>query len=332
MSWVESKYINLLSNRIVKFKAKSGNLWTMRCPYCGDSEKNPNKTRGYIFEKKNKYIYHCHNCSISKNLNQFLKDVDLNLYENYIKDSFLSKPSINQEIKETKQVIKYLDDLPSIASLSNKHYAKKYILERQIPEEFHEELFFCETFKEWTNKQLPDKFESLENDESRIIIPFFDKSKKYFGFQGRSLNPYSTLRYITIILAEKYPKIYGLDKVDFNRLYYVLEGPFDSMFIDNSIASAGGKISSELNKIKCNIENAVIIYDNENRNKDVMVNLHKAVKANYKVVIWPESVKEKDINEMILASYTKEKILKTIKENTFQGLEAELKYAQWSKW
>ena len=47
------------------------------------------------------------------------------------------------------------------------------------------------------------------------------------------------MRYITIMLDEDSPKVFGLDRVNETEPIYIVEGPFDSLFLDNSIAMAG---------------------------------------------------------------------------------------------
>ena len=56
MSYLDTKYINLASASLQKYKKVKNGLWTFRCPYCGDSKKNKNKTRGYIFSVKGDHV------------------------------------------------------------------------------------------------------------------------------------------------------------------------------------------------------------------------------------------------------------------------------------
>ena len=321
----------MLSNRLEKFKSKSGNLYNMRCPFCNDSSKSKNKARGYLYLKSDKYQYHCHNCNVTKSFSSFLREIDNGLYDHYLQDCLINN-NTGYIPKPIAIVKNHSDDslraLESIVDLSKKHPARVFIEKRKIPEQFWDTLYFCPRFKEFTNTLIPNKFENVEYEEERIIIPFYDTHKKFFGFQGRSLAVNAAVRYITIILNDLSPKIYGLNRVDFNRTYYVVEGPFDSMFLSNAIATAGGKISSELMKLKCNMDNAVIVYDNEPRNKNVVDNIRKSVITNWKTVIWPDNNHYKDINDMYLAGID---VNKAVKENTYSGLEAQLRFEKWKK-
>ena len=332
MNFVDQKYIGLVSSRLEKFKQVKTGLYNFRCIYCGDSQKNKNKTRGYIYGYKNDHNYKCHNCGVSKSFTNFLKDIDSSLYDQYVmeryKNGSTGKGSNTPEPKFTFEKPKFTKkafDLPSIAELNKEHSARIYLENRKIPQDFLSKLFYCEKFKQWTNEQK-ETFESTKYDEPRIIIPLINNGE-IFGFQGRSLSKKPKVKYITIILDEDQPKIYGLDRIDWNKTVYVVEGPFDSMFIDNSIAMVGADIDKMF--FATNFEtNFVMVYDNEKRNKEMVTRLEKSIEMKFPVVIWPKDLKEKDINDIVLSGQDVESMLKL---NTYQGLEAKLKFTNWKK-
>lgn len=332
MNFIDQKYIGLVSSRLEKFKQVKIGLYNFRCIYCGDSQKNKNKTRGYIYGYKNDHNYKCHNCGVSKSFTNFLKDIDSSLYDQYImeryKNGSTGKGSNTPEPKFTFEKPKFTKkafDLPSIAELNKEHSARIYLENRKIPQDFLSKLFYCEKFKQWTNEQK-ETFESTKYDEPRIIIPLINKGE-IFGFQGRSLSKKPKVKYITIILDEDQPKIYGLDRIDWNQTVYIVEGPFDSMFIDNSIAMVGADIDKMF--FVTNFEtNFVMVYDNEKRNKEMTARLEKSIEMKFPVVIWPKDLKEKDINDIVLSGQDVESMLKL---NTYQGLEAKLKFTNWKK-
>ena len=332
MSFVDSKYIGLVSSRLDKFAKKKEGLYNFRCPYCGDSQRTKSKTRGYIYGYKNDHNYKCHNCGVSKSFTNFLKDIDSSLYDQYVmeryKNGSTGKGSNTPEPKFTFEKPKFTKkafDLPSIAELNKEHSARIYLENRKIPQDFLSKLFYCEKFKQWTNEQK-ETFESTKYDEPRIIIPLINNGE-IFGFQGRSLSKKPKVKYITIILDENQPKIYGLDRIDWNKTVYVVEGPFDSMFIDNSIAMVGADIDKMF--FITNFEtNFVMVYDNEKRNKEMTARLEKSIEMKFPVVIWPKDLKEKDINDIVLSGQDVESMLKL---NTYQGLEANLKFTNWKK-
>jgi hypothetical protein len=216
-------------------------------------------------------------------------------------------------------------NLSKISELNTTHPARQFLDNRRIPVKYLGELYFAEKFKEWTNSQK-QTFDNLDNDEPRIIIPL-KNHEKIFGFQGRSINPKSKLKYITIILDDNHPKIYGLDKIDWNKTVYVVEGPFDSMFIDNSIAMVGADIDKMF--FVSNFETEfVMVYDNEKRNKQIVDRMEKSISWKFPIVIWPDIIQQKDINDMILSGLNVQSMLES---NVYSGLQAKTKLTSWKK-
>lgn len=332
MSYIDSKYIGLVSSRLEKFKQVKNNLYNFRCPYCGDSQKYKNKARGYIYESKNDHNYKCHNCGVSRSFTNFLKDLDSSLHSQYVmeryKNGLTGKRSNTPEPKfsfNKPSFSKREFDLPTLEELNKEHLARQYVEKRKIPKKFYSQLYYCEKFKEWTNTQK-HTFDSTTQDEPRIIIPLINKGK-YFGFQGRSLDPKAKVKYLTIILDEIPPKIYGLDNINWDNKVYITEGPFDSMFIDNSIAMVGADIDKMFFISNYDVD-FVMVYDNEKRNKQIVDRIEKAIDLHFPVVIWPQDIKEKDINDMVLSGHDVNNLLES---NTYSGLEAKTKLISWKR-
>jgi hypothetical protein len=337
MSWLDVKYISLLSSRLDKFVQKNQNLYNFRCVYCDDSKTSKHKARGYLFERANKWFYFCHNCLMSTTFDKFLKTNFPYEYEQYVFEKYLSdeKP-ILEEVKETVE-LKTDFDLPKISELSSGHDAVTYLRERNIPLEYHNQLYYTDTFKEFTNGLIPDKFEDFKYDESRIIIPIKNRQNKWIGYQGRAVE-YNPIKYLTITFDEG-PKLFNTPNVNFNKPYYITEGPFDSMFLDNAIASCGSHLESELIKANIPKDNAVLIFDNEPRNKQIVRVMEHALHAKMNVVIWPDNLKEKDINDIINSKISEGKTLETarstvssiIENNIYHTLSGELRLSRWRK-
>ena len=340
MDWLENKYLMLVSGRLEKFKRKSGNVFNFRCPLCGDSETHKNKSRGYIYEKQGKSLFHCHNCTATMGVPNFIKSIDQNLYNEMQMEKMRGLKSPEQTDLEAfvdkmkKPVFMKsgpLKSLKKVSQLSPDHRVKKFVDARKIPNPYHAKLFCCPNFKQFTNNLIPNKFdeESIARDETRLLIPFFDKEKRLHAYQGRALGN-SKVKYITIILDDSIPKLYGLDSVDFAKTLYVFEGPIDSMFIPNSIATAGGDLVSAIGMYN-DKKNIVIVYDNEPRSKETIKKLDKAIMQGYNIVIWPENLEHKDINDMVLAGMSSEFITHILKTNTYRDLAAKLALTKWSK-
>jgi len=338
MLWLETKYVNLLSGRLEHFARVNNDLYKFRCPICGDSAKDKRKTRGYIFQKKGQLRFFCHNCSASMALPWFIKTVDPNLYTEFLKERMTETGRERPEVVVFAEKMKPpvfvkntgLKDLKKVSQLDADHPVKQYINNRLIPPESHYKLFLAKKFKTWVNTMIPNKFASVENDEPRLILPFLDKNKKLFGFQGRSFKK-TGVRYITIILDENEPKIFGLDTVDLSEDIYVLEGPIDSLFISNAIASAGGDLISPLQKLDVHINKFVVVYDNECRNVETIKKIEKAIDFGFRVCIWPTSLKHKDVNDMVLAGITPNNVKGIINGCTYSGPTAKLHLSIWRK-
>jgi transcription elongation factor Elf1 len=330
MDFVDVKYINLISSRLQKFKKVKNNLYNFRCPICGDSQKNKNKARGYLYQVKNNTNYKCHNCGVTMSFNNFLKQLDPTAYKQYTFEKFkegntgknfvveepkfnFQKPDFFTKRENLKNVKKL--DLPKASTNSE---VKKYLESRKLnPDNY----YYAEKFKEWTNS-LHQTFDNTDKDEPRIIIPLFYQNT-LVGFQGRALGS-SKVKYITIMLNDDSPKIYGIDEVQKSETVYVTEGPFDSTFVRNAIALCGA--DGDLDK--WNIGRRVWIYDNEPRNAEITNRIAKRIDEGEQVVIWPSTISEKDINDMVLSGLNVQDV---IESNTYSGLEAKLKFTTWKK-
>ena len=325
MLHLDRKYISLVSLRLEKFK-KQETTYNFRCPYCGDSKKNKNRARGYFFQKKGSYIYKCHNCGVGRTLPNFLKDHDPKLYKEYVLEAYregstgkgTSIPLPEFKFKKPSFQKNIFSDLQKISDLNKTHIARRYLEARKLP---IDSFYFCPKFKEWTNTHKK-VFKDTRYDESRIIIPLKDKDG-VFGYQGRSVYPQSQIRYITVMLDDSRTKLYGMDKVNETETIYVTEGPFDSHFITNAIAMCGSDVD-----ISTLDYQFVFVYDNEPRNREIVNKIEKSISLGHKVVIFPKHITEKDLNDMALAGHD---VQNMVESNTYQGLEATLKFTQWKK-
>ena len=334
--YVDVKYLNMASSRFELFKRKGEYLFNVRCPICGDSQKNKRKMRGYLFKKNNDLLYKCHNCQWSGSFGKLLKEIDTILYKQYVLERFAdgetgrgkghSKP---QKVMDFKPVFKkktLIDQLmDKLSILPRDHEAVEYALGRGLPKESLSRLYYVDNVQNVVG--LNEKYkESIKTTEPRLAIPFMDASGRLTAVSLRGMRG-EALRYILVKVNEDAPTVYGLDTVDKNKPVIVVEAPLDSLFIPNSIACAGTSFNKidELGLIK---EQTTIVFDNQPRNKEVCNLLDKYINLGYNVVIWPSNVSGKDINEMEnegIDSY------KLITDNTFSGLAAKAKYSLWRK-
>ena len=180
-------------------------------------------------------------------------------------------------------------------------------------------FYYAERFVEYVNshKQSMDV-----KEHPRIIIPLYYE-KNLVGVQGRALNS-NSVKYITTIFYDEAPKIYGLDNIRRDAPVFVTEGPFDSTFLLNSIAMCGadGDVG------KWGVSTPVWVYDNEPRSKEITSRISKTIDRGDKVVIWPNNIYEKDINDMVLSGHDVQSI---VESNIYDGLEANLKFTTWKR-
>lgn len=332
-AWLDRKYINIVSSQLRNFKWIDTSRARASCPICGDSSNDKRKARLYFLSENDRYHTYCHNCSSSMVFGKFLQKLNNEIFKEYTLECIKEKAGVLQAPKEQTLNFKPpkfmsvgspLKQIRKISQLPSDHYAKQYVDSRKIPTEYHYKLFFAARFNEWVNTIIPGKLPS-SYDEPRLVIPFFDQNNEMFALQGRAFKP-SKQRYITIVIDKDKPKIYGLDTVDFNKTFYVVEGPIDSLFLPNSIAMAGSDVP--LSSIA---ENGVFVYDNEPRNKEILSKIKNIIDQGRKVVIWPNSLKCKDINDMILDGMSRDQIVSMINDNTYTHLEAHLKFVSWKK-
>ena len=322
MDLIDSKFIGLVSSRLQKFKRVKADLYNFRCPICGDSQKHKNKARGYFYQVKVNTNYKCHNCGASLSLNNFLKQIDSTLHKQYtmekFKEGYTGKNFVVEEpkLEFKKPVFKKELDLPRASEVP---IAKEYLEKRMLdPTKF----YFAKKFRTWVNSKKRT-FDSVQKDESRIIIPMYDTERNLIGFQGRALGP-NFVKYITVMLNDDAPKVFGLEQIDKTKTVYVTEGPFDSTFIRNSIAMCGadGDVRG------WGVSRPVWVYDNEPRSSEILKRIESTIDRGECVVIWPQNIKEKDINDMVLSKYD---IMSILELNTYSGLEAKVKFNNWKK-
>ena len=338
---IDSKFVRLLSSRLRNFKQKKDYLWNFSCPFCGDSKKNLSKARGYVFAKGNNLFYGCHNCGEGTNVANLVKQVDPSLHQEYTLERYKEGKSNTSNFKATtlnippprfdklaKQKIfehsEWCDKLPS------RHFCLTYLQKRHIPQEYHSKLLFTFKYKQFIDALIPNHGKELI-DDARLIIPFYDVYNDLIAVSGRALeNSDKTLRYITIRTVDSDSKlVYGMDMVDLNQTVKIVEGPIDSLFLSNCLASGDANLNLTAKNISA--DDKVLIFDNQPRNKEIVKLMHDAIKSNSSVVIWPDNIQAKDINEMVMSGISSDEIEKIISSNTFTGLRAQMRFVSWKK-
>lgn len=372
----EVTYATRLASRLESFKAKGNNTFNFRCPLCGDSSKNKRKARGYIYpgQKKfsNRLFFKCYNCNESMSFDRFLSKIDVSLAQEYrmhgfnglsantqtearMQDSDIPENSASNILIEQDNFDRFCY---RIENLDKSHFAYKYLIEkRKLPKDIvFSELYYTPDFRKLLSdlREEYPTFSSITNDtisrmhsnDARVIIPFRTREGKIVGFQGRSLDPNNKIRYITIKLDPYAPKVYGLNRLDVTKdKICVFEGPFDSMFIDNSLAVMDADLSNITNLLP-NIprEKFVLVFDNEPRNESIVENMKRAIKNKFRIVIFSPELgeayeKNKDINDLVVnANIHPNEIARTLDSLTHnsdrsagEALMTEMHFNRWKK-
>lgn len=327
---LDKEYLLLISPQLKRFHQTSQGVWNFRCPFCGDSEHSTSKARGYVYDgKSNGLVFFCHNCGEGGGRNsiyKLLNRVNPSIANEYTLRRFTeSEKRTGYHYTPNLEISTFVENdlnLASISALPSNHEAVKYMTSRRIPTEKWADLYYTDDFADYIATNFPSIDKKLQSNEKRIVIPLRNQSGQLIGVQGNSL--YSIgLKYIIIQLVDE-PLYYNIDKIDFSKPVLIFEGAYDSMFFENSMATLS---SSALRRP--NIDNSILVFDNEPRNKQIVHQMEKAVDNGKTIVVWPKSMEYKDINEMIINNYSPNKLLTIINDNAFSGLRAKLEIAQW---
>jgi transcription elongation factor Elf1 len=354
--YIDRKFLGFVSSKLEQFKQKKTDLYNFRCVYCGDSKKNKLKTRGYIYRKDNDYFYICHNCGKSTTFARFLQDVDGTTYRQYALERYASGETGNHNYKkpnfdelkgnafarfqsagnyprgnqtEPGTVAKRWDSFAhcSVKNLEEGHYARDYIKKRGIPEKYWNEIIYVSHFKDFLDEEFPDHGKDEVPNDDRIVLFYTNEKGEITNVAGRALSD-TKIRYVTVKIKDE-KKLFGLHRLNKQSRVYILEGQFDSYFVENSVASGDsnlGGVAAILPEL-----NVTLVYDNEPRNKDIVKQIEKSIDKGYNVCLFPETMKGKDVNEMIQNGLTIDEIKTIIDTNTFSGLQAKLRFTTWKR-
>lgn len=331
--WVDHKFAGLLSLRLDRFKKKNDKLYVFRCPFCGDSQKDKSKTRGYLYENKDHLAFKCHNCGLSTSFSKLLDHIDLSLGKAYKLEKFSQQQQSNVIFTLTESTViqptvtSTLESvgLISLNKLNADHRVIEYVKSRKIPTDRYVDLYYAKDMR--MLEQLNPAYKDRLLSEERLIVPYYDKLGSLSGVTGRALGN-SKKRYINVRLSE-FPMMYGLKDIDTTKDIYVIEGAFDSMFVSNALAVGGSDLQRAINLFTK--DQLILVFDNEPRNKQIVNIMEKMINYGYRLVIWPKTWQYKDINEAIVSGKTKEEISTILYTNTHKSLPLKLAIRDWKK-
>lgn len=335
---IDVNFIRTIGASITGFQSVKRNVWVGRCPVCGDSQKHKSKKRFYIYRRKGSFFVFCHNCQLSHTLWKYLELYRPDLFPEYKRETLFDgiKQGPKRRRDDAQDVLEQLgttrvplkSELAGVvpcSSLSDDHPAIQYLMGRKFTSDMIARLYYAEDFlvtAQSVDTSLEDK-PALKTP--RIVIPFRDREGNITMIQGRSLKPDDKLKYLSIKAHEDIEKVYGRSEVDYNKTVYCVEGPFDSMFVDNCLATCDGNLAKVLDA-------DVLVWDNQPRNAEVVRYMEEAIEAGRKIVIWPFSPDKKlDINDLIKKGISRKKLMSVLEENTYHGITAKMAFMRWKR-
>jgi len=325
-----------ISTQLEGFK-EVNNKYNFRCPLCGDSQKSKFKKRGWLIERDGTWLFHCFNCSSSMSLKNFVKVNFPSSYSKYIYESL--KGGDMGDFKDFKKIetatSKISDTVKSVLQpITDSGEALEYLKKRGIPENKIDLFYYVDDFRDITTKI--DKFkDSKIISEPRIILPIYDHNGDVVAIIGRGLYE-SSLRYINLKFIPD-SVVFGLYNnkgnfnIDMNRKVYVVEGAIDSLFINNAIAVNTSDLliaKRVLGDVCPATLNYVFVPDNDRRNDEIINVYEKIIKNGEKIIIYPDNIKEKDINDIYNSGVD---IKELLDNNEYDGLRAKVEFNRWKR-
>lgn len=348
---LDQLYINMIAGRLERFSWVRDRLACCRCPMCGDSQRKNNKRRFYVYQDTKHGANHlsvsCHNCSYGNPVSRFLEEFAPDIYPEYrmelFKENGWGRPEPRKKVEIGKSVPDFnrkraeVDETPTalvgerigieLSDLDAIHPIKDYLRFRKIEEAQWPRLAytpnFGKTIKEWLGEDFPYEEGSLPED-ARLLIPFRDEWGRLTCVQGRAMTS-GGIRYISIKKDTSQQKVFGLDKLNKSKTILVVEGPIDSLFLPNCLATADGNLMSVP-------FGDIYIPDNQPRNRQVVRGMEKIIEAGKKIVLFPPSLPWKDLNDMIQkGGMSKRELMHLVSSNIYQGLSAKAALARYRK-
>jgi len=337
--YVDEAWMKRLSLGLLRFRKVKPNVHVCRCPFCGDSKKSSTITRFFLYVRKGSLNVQCKNCNYSRSFYNFVFDYAPQQFEEYKKETLLhsfttkkkevpvkktTKPSFNTVINKKEETsLTVLTNTVNCATLPDNHPAITYLCGRGFKKAQIERLLYTDDFKSVCMQLSKSSSKNLLENEPRIVIPFYDELGNIKLIQGRALKK-SKMKYITIKTHDDVTKIYGLENLDKTKTTYCVEGPLDSLFVDNCLATCDANLTRS--------DADVLIFDNESRNENIVKLIDSAIDQGRSVVIWPNSTDNKqDINDMIQSGISQKLLMGVIRKRTFKGLMARLEFNKWKK-
>ena len=286
------RYIVLAAERLGNCVI-SGYKINLRCNICGDG-KSKRKKRGYlVYDKKRNVIYYkCFNegdCECAGEGNawsgkKWLRHTAPDIYKAFRSEALVSNKTFEinlTEVSETsarEEEEKNINAFLPIDRCSPEYFSavKDFCLKRMIPRKYIKTFLVAESGKY----------------NGRLIIPFKDTSGNNY-FQARTLFN-QTPKYLNFT-GNRNHAIFGINEVKSDKPVIVLEGPIDSMFVENSVATLGCSYSESVQEILNNF-NSIYLFDNDKAGYSAS---KRMLEKGRPVFLWKRYLQDNGINENV---------------------------------
>lgn len=341
-SIVDLQYIGLIASHL-RLLTRKGDVWNFRCPFCGDSKKNPRLCRGFLLTRSSRIVFKCHNCSLSMGFAKFLLQLDPQLSKAYKFDLFkergqtkvprslpIAAAAAAAVAPQSLHTPHSLSGLSTLWDLREDHPARVYAASRRLPLDAYTRIFVTDCMRDLERLDLV-KYSKVLPEDCRLILPYYSPSGDLIGLTGRSIATSPKKRYIQMRLIEDVPLIFGWPHWVKEQPTYVTEGPIDSLFLPNALACGGVDIQKVLEMDLLDPRNTTIVFDHQPRNPHVVRQMYRLIKTGWPVTVWPGHWPYKDINEAIMQGIPRPAIQTIIDANTHHGLALDLAIHAWRK-
>ena len=348
MIFIQKKYANAFASTMKCSSQVSPYVWNFRCPVCGDSDKDPNKARGYIYQQSQDLFYKCHNCGDSRYFQSLLKEYDPAMHRQYIAELFKhqrhpakekeakqerklkNRPKRKLESKLTQSKITSKLRHANIVPVNESEVGQSYLKSRCIPNEYFGKIYFAENYLDalkLLKRETPDnKYNNLE--QAAIAFLLYDEQCRFSGIQFRVISKQSKKRFHIHKMRSSAEKLFFGNQYlkDNEPPRYVVEGAIDSLFLESSVASLGSDLICPFDS-----NETIYILDFDNRNKQIVKKYKKLLESGKTVCIPNQKYSHMDINDFIVQGYTTSQIETIIKDSAVSGLSGLLRLNEWKR-
>jgi hypothetical protein len=309
---------------------KYQNVFNAECPVCKEGKSAGRSRRLFYFPHK-QYIY-CHNCVKSWRPFEWVKEVTGWTFPEIIKKNNEKQgltTTATSVIRPANQTIDQLE-IPSLPEnsidLADQTQLQFYAGNKYVKLA----LEYCHNRRLFTAVNSCKRFYlSLEDKvhKNRLVIPFYNNSKKVASYQTRSLTQNQFPKYLTKF-GEK--ELFGINNINSEIPYvFIFEGPIDSMFVKNGVAMASlSPTEKQIQQLNSLIGYQQIwVFDNDKNNKQTSKKIESYIQKGKRIFMWPkEFSKFKDFNEICCSLQLDEIPWNFIVKNSASKAEASIKH------